>query len=139
SITHTTTVGLTVTTGPDFSLSASPASRSITAGSSGSYTVSVAVVGGFGGAVSLSLSGLPAGATASFSPLTVTGAGSSTLTVSSARTTPPGTYTLTITAVSGGTTRSTTVVFAVGPAPDFAVHATPTMHRASHGHPAAFA
>src|SRR5438045_867687 len=58
-------------TTPAFSLSASPASLSVTQGSSGSTTVSTSISGGFNSAVSLSASGLPAGVTASFSPASI--------------------------------------------------------------------
>ena len=44
---------------PDFSLSATPASRTVTQGNSANYTVTVGAVNGFSGPVSLSASGLP--------------------------------------------------------------------------------
>src|SRR5205814_8238249 len=68
SLTHTTTVSLVVTTPPDFRLSASPASLSVAPGGSTSYTVTITPTGGFSGPVSLSVSGLPSGASASFTP-----------------------------------------------------------------------
>src|SRR5690349_11358774 len=49
---------------PDFTLAATPASNSVTPGSSANYTVNVASTGGFNGAVTFSVSGLPSGATA---------------------------------------------------------------------------
>src|SRR5690242_19693615 len=52
---------------PDFSLSAAPGQQSATAGNAVSYTVTVAALNGFNGTVSLSVAGLPAGATAKFS------------------------------------------------------------------------
>ena len=67
-----------------------------------SYSVTISSANGFSGNVSLSVSGLPPNATASFSNPLVTGSGSSTLTVNPALTSPPGTYTLTITGTSGG-------------------------------------
>src|SRR5258708_34868642 len=48
--------------GPDFSLSASPASQTVVPPASTSYTVTVTPSGGFTGSVTLSSSGLPAGA-----------------------------------------------------------------------------
>jgi hypothetical protein len=57
---------------PDFSVAATPATLSVTAGSSGTATVSVTPQGGFTSAVSFACSGLPAGDTCSFSPATVT-------------------------------------------------------------------
>ena len=57
------------------------------------------------------MTGLPAGATASFTPDTLVGlAGlSSDLAVTVPRSTPKGTYVLTITGTSNGASRSTTV------------------------------
>jgi hypothetical protein len=75
---------------PDFSLTASPATFAVTAGQSGTTTVTVTPTHGFNSAVSFSCSGLPTGASCSFSPATVTpsGAAASTmLTVSTLTTT----------------------------------------------------
>jgi hypothetical protein len=68
---------------PDFSVAASPASFTVTAGQSGTTTVTLTPLNGFNSAVSFSCSGLPTGATCSFSPSTVTppGSTSTTLTV----------------------------------------------------------
>src|SRR5436309_3311199 len=70
----------------DFSLSASPASVSVTQGGSTSSTITVNPVNGFNGSVSLSASGLPAGVTASFNPASTTGNSTLTLTASGAAT-----------------------------------------------------
>jgi hypothetical protein len=53
----------TITAQPDFSLSASPASQTVAQGNSTSFTATVTAGTGFAGNVSLSVSGLPAGAT----------------------------------------------------------------------------
>jgi len=67
----------------DFSLSASPSLDTVTAGQSATYTVTLTPVNGFNQAVSLSCSsGLPAAASCSFSPQSVTLNGSSTATAS---------------------------------------------------------
>src|SRR5436190_5558626 len=89
------------TQNPDFALSATPASQIVTAGASTSYTISASSVGGFSSTINLSLSGLPSGSTASFSPQSVNGSGNSTLTVATSSSTPAGSYTLTITGQSG--------------------------------------
>jgi hypothetical protein len=72
----------------DFAVAATPAVQSVTAGGSVGYTVNVAsVTGDFSGAVTLSATGLPSGATVSFSPSTVTpgaGAATSTMTIQTA-------------------------------------------------------
>jgi hypothetical protein len=112
-VSHSTTVSLTVsaTATPDFAVSASPASVSVAAGSSGTSTVSTTVSGGFNSAVSLSASGLPAGVTAAFSPTSIAapGSGSSTLTFTASSTAAAGTSTITINASGGGISHSTTV------------------------------
>lgn len=101
----------------DFSLSASPASQTVVASTGTSYTVTVNPSGGFAGTVTMSVSGLPSGSTASFNPAAVTGSGSSTMVVNTSLTTPLGNYTLTITGVSGGTTHSANVSLMVVGAP----------------------
>jgi hypothetical protein len=111
--------------GSDYSLSATPSSQTVTQGQGTSYAVNVTPSGGFGGQVSLSASGLPSGATASFSP-NPTGA-SSTLTVNTAPSTPTGPSTVTITGTSGTLSHSTSVTLVVNPAPqDFALGVAPT-------------
>ena len=90
-----------IASSPDFTLASSPASQSVTQGAGTTYTQTVAALNGFNGAVALTVSGLPTGATGTFSPTSVTGSGTSTLTVTTAVTTPAGTYTLTITGTSG--------------------------------------
>ncbi len=107
--THTTTVSFTVTSSssPDFSLSVSPSSLSVASGSNGTATVSTTVSGGFSSAVSLSASGLPTGASATFNPTSIAapGSGSSTLTLSTG-TAAAGTYSLTVTGTGGGKTHT---------------------------------
>jgi len=100
-------------TTPDFTISASPGTQTVNVGNATTYTASIGALNGFTGVVTLSASGLPTGATASFSPATVTGTGSSTLTVTTTGSTPVGTSTLTITGTSGSLTHSTTATLAV--------------------------
>lgn len=105
------------TSTPDFSLSDSPASLSVTQGSSGSSTVSSAIVNGFNSSVALSASGLPAGVTASFSPSSIAapGSGNSTLTLTASSTATTGTSTVTITGTGGGQTHTTSLSLTVNP------------------------
>jgi polygalacturonase len=112
---------------PDFSISGTPSSQTVTMGSGTSYTTAVTALSGFTGTVSLSISGLPGGATGSFNPTSIAGSGNSTLSVSTSSTTPTGTYTLTITGASGSLTHTTTVTLVVNstPTPDFTLAATP--------------
>src|SRR2546425_2185878 len=99
--TRTTSVSLAVNLAPvpDFSLSATPASQSVVQGASTTYAVNITPSGGFTAAVTFSVSGLPGGATASFSPNPATA--SSTMTVDTDAATPTCSYELTINGVSG--------------------------------------
>jgi hypothetical protein len=110
---------------PDFTLSASPTSLTVTQGSSGNSTITVNPVNGFTGSVTLSASGLPAGVTATFgtNPTTST----SVLTLSASSTATTGTATVTITGTSGSLTHTTTVSLTVNaPAqPNFSLSASP--------------
>ena len=110
-------VQLSAAAQPDFSISASPATQTVVATMSTSYTVTVSAIAGFTGTATMSVSGLPTGSTASFNPPTVTGSGSSALAVNTAVSTPLGNYTLTITAVSGGITHTANVNLMVVGAP----------------------
>jgi hypothetical protein len=76
--------------------------------------------------VALAASGLPSGASASFSPASVTAGGASTLTVN-AGTAAPGTYLLTVTGASGSITHGIGVTLVVTPPvpPDFSISASP--------------
>jgi hypothetical protein len=107
----------------DFSVAATPSSRTVSRGTGTSYTVSVTPSNGFTGSVSFSVTGLPSGATASFAPSSVSDSGSSTLTVNTLSSTPTGTYTLTLSATSGTLTHSTQVKLAVA---DFSISVSPS-------------
>ncbi|HST77012.1 MAG TPA: protease pro-enzyme activation domain-containing protein [Verrucomicrobiae bacterium] len=121
-ISHSASITLVVTT-PDFTLSATPASQTIETGSSASYTATIAPLNAYTGTVSFSVSGLPAGASATFTPASVISSGSSTLVISTtAGTTPAGNYVLTITASDGTLTHSTSVNLSVT---DFTLDAAP--------------
>ena len=75
---------------PDFSVAATPASLTLTAGQSGTTAIAVTPLSGFNSTVSFSCSGLPSGASCNFSPSIVTPSGttaSTTLTVTTSATT----------------------------------------------------
>ncbi len=134
SLTHSDTVTLTVTVPPpDFTLSASPVSQTVTAGNATSYTTGVNPINGFSGTVTLSVSGLPAGATGVFSPASINSSGSSTLTVSTSQSTPAGTFTLTVTGVNGGLSHSASVTLVVNSGPDFSLSASPVSQSVTAG------
>ncbi len=78
-----------------FVLSASPTSRTATKGATASYSITVTPKNSYTGTVVFSVSGLPSGSSASFSPISITTSGTTKLSVnthSSAR----GTFRLTV-------------------------------------------
>jgi subtilisin family serine protease len=100
----------------DFSISVSPASGSVTAGGSTSATVSTATTSGSAQTVTLSASGLPSGASASFTPASVTSGGSSTMNITTGTATPAGTYTVTVTGTGSSAAHSTSYSLTVNSA-----------------------
>ncbi|HZX01784.1 hypothetical protein [Kribbella sp.] len=85
---------------PGITLGGTPASQSVTRGQPAIYTISVTSTGGYAGAVTFSATGVPAGASASFSPSSVTVTSGSTrtttLTVQTTSTTPTGSAAITV-------------------------------------------
>jgi hypothetical protein len=109
---------------PNFSLSASPASLTLTQGTSASSTITITPQNGFSGSVGFTVSGLPSGVTASFNPTATTSSSTLTLTASSAAVI--GTTSLTITGTSGSLTRQTNLTLAVNPGGSFTLSASPS-------------
>jgi len=85
----------------------------VTQGGSGSNVITVTLVSGPTQAVSLSASGLPSGATASFSPASGNPTFTSTCTITTSSSTPTGSYTITVSATGGGLTRTTSFTLTV--------------------------
>ena len=131
-------------TDPDFGISVTPSALSVTQGGSASTTVTVSSVAGFSSATNLSVSGLPAGVTASFSPNPVTppagGNATSTLTFSAGAAPATGTFTVAVTGTSGTLTHSTTVDLSVssGQTPDFTLSLMPTSQTIPRGSTASY-
>jgi hypothetical protein len=125
---------LTSTSGtPSFALSSSSAALSIKLSSTSAATLSVTDENGFTGSVGLAATGLPAGVTAAFSPVTT--AAKSVLTFTSAASASPGTYPVTITGISGSLNSTTTINLTVV-APNFSLStsvASLTVPRSSTG------
>lgn len=96
---------------PDFSLSLSDSNITIAQGASGDVTVTVTPTGGFADAVNLSVSGAPAGVTASFNPPST--ASSSVLTLTVAASATVGNSTLTITGTAGSLSDEATLTLNV--------------------------
>ena len=112
---------------PGFSLSALPASVSVAQGHAGTSTISSTVTGGFNGVIAFSATGQPSGVTVSFNPTSISGAGSSTMTMTVGSSTAVGTYSIKVTGTSGSTTATTTVSLTVtGTNPNFTISVSPT-------------
>ncbi|MFI7056471.1 M28 family peptidase [Streptosporangium canum] len=107
-------VGDTPTPTDDYSISASPSSASVQPGQSASTTLSTQVTSGNAQAITLSASGLPAGATASFSPANINSGQSSAVTIATTASTPTGTYTVNLNADGASADRSATFTLTVG-------------------------
>jgi len=93
---------------PGFHAAVSASSVSVAAGSSAgsSLRLNVTVSGGFSAAVAFSVTGLPSGVTAVFTPaaLSAPGSGSSVLKITASSSARPATYSVTVSAASGGST-----------------------------------
>ncbi len=116
---------------PDYTVTAAPASLTVTRGSNGTSTITLHSLNGFNSATTLSASGLPSGVTASFSTNPVTppanGSATSTLTLTASSTATTGTATVTVTGTSGSLTHSTNITLTITAAatPNFTIGASP--------------
>jgi hypothetical protein len=97
----------------DFSLSAPASSATVLQNGSTTFTINVSAVSGFSDPVTFSISGLPTGATASFSPGSVNGSGSTKVTITASSSTPTGSYNLIINGTGDGLTSSASVTLSV--------------------------
>lgn len=97
----------------DYTLSATPGTVSVCQPNSASFTINVGSIGGYNSPVTLSVSGVPAGATSSFGTNPVTPVGTSVLTINNTGSAAPGSYTLTITGTSAAGTKTTTVTLVI--------------------------
>jgi hypothetical protein len=128
SLTHTTSVALTVAAAPaDFSIAASPGTVNLTGGGAGGSTsVSVNAINGFSAGVSVAITGLPAGVTANPSSPTVTPGTPQSVTFTAAASAAAGSSTITFTGTSGTLTHTATVTLVVtAAAKDFSIAASP--------------
>jgi hypothetical protein len=99
---------------PDFTLTLSPATLTVLRGRAGAFTVNVNGQNGFSSAVTLSRSVSPAlKGTLTVTSTSLSAPGTTPLSVSVGRRATPGTYTVTVTGVGGGLTRSATATLIV--------------------------
>ena len=101
-VTRTVNVTLVVdAVSGDFTIAATPASRTIVRGGVATYNVTITAGTGFSGTVNLTASGVPARTTAAFSPASIVNSGTSVLTLDTANNVQKRTFTVTITGTSG--------------------------------------
>jgi hypothetical protein len=116
SLSHTTMFTLTVNAPPppgfDFSL-ANGGNKSVVQGQSVSNTITATLASGTSQSVTFSASGMPSGATASFSAASCNPTCTSTLTLTTSTSTPTGTSTITVTGVAGSLSHTTTFTLTV--------------------------
>jgi uncharacterized membrane protein len=138
SATQQATITLVVNAvGNDFSIAATPASASAPQGGpAAQYTVSTTLTSGSAQQIALSVSGLPAGASASFTPPSIASGASAVLAVTPG-TAAVGSYTLTLTGTGTAATHSTTVIFGVTAPNDFSMAAAPSSQAVTQGGAAA--
>jgi len=106
----------------DFSVSVNPGSAAVNPGGSTTASAQTAVTAGSAQNVALSVSGAPAGVTATVSPTAVSAGGTATLTVTTTSSAAPGSYPLTVTGAAGSTSHSSTFTLTVnGTAPPGAI------------------
>jgi Pro-kumamolisin, activation domain len=124
SLTSTARLALTITAPAYFTLSATPATVSLTSGGgSAASTIAISPQNGFQGTVTFAASGLPSGVTASFSPTNSATASTLTLTTSSLAAT--GTSVITITGTSGSLHGTATITLTVSATAGFTIGASP--------------
>src|SRR5579862_328050 len=102
---------------PDFDITATPSLQVVSpGGGSTSYNVEMVPMG-FSGTVIFGVGGLPSGASAVFNPASLTGQGTSVMTVSTSASTPNGIYSLTISATGGSLVHQPSVTLQIGSPP----------------------
>ena len=105
----------------NFNVSPSPASGTIMPGETIATTVTATLISGTAREVSFSVSDLPVGTTASFSPTSCNPTCHSTLNIVTSATTPTSTHSITVIGTGGGVARRVTYTLGVGAAPTFAL------------------
>jgi len=96
----------------DFAASATPSEQTVAAGSNAVFTVTITGTNNFDDNVTLAAD-LPAGITATFNPTTLSGAGSTMLTLYVANDVEPDIYVIPVTASNGTYVRNTTITLTV--------------------------
>lgn len=110
---------------PDFTLTIQPASVSVAAGSSTSSTVGVTGTNGFASQVSITISGVPAGVTASPATFSLSSGGQQAVKFTAAATAAAASVNLTVNATSGTLSHAGQIALVVSAPPDFTLTMQP--------------
>jgi outer membrane protein assembly factor BamB len=114
---------------PDFTLTTSPTSLTLTAGAAGSQvSITFPAVNTVPAAVAVAITGLPAGVTANPSTLNLTPGIAQTTTLTAAITAPAATSTVTFTGTAGSLAHSVSLALTVQPAPTTSAPDVTTYH-----------
>jgi hypothetical protein len=140
-LTHSGNLALTVHSLQDFAITLSPATITAnTGGSNATFAVTTTSHNGFNGSITITLSGLPAGATTSpASPFRVAAGSTQTVVLSVPATVSPGDFTLTVTGTSAALFHSASLGLTVYPSTDFSIAALPSTVTVNAGSSSAFA
>jgi kumamolisin len=112
---------------PSFSLTASATKVLLVQGTSGTATITSTVLNGFKSVISLSATGQPSGVTVTFKPTSITGAGTSTMTIAVSPSAVVGTYDLKVRGTSGSITEIVTIsLLVIKGQPNYTISASPT-------------
>ncbi len=126
SLQHSVQVSLTVVPVPDFRLLSDTFTQTVKPGGTTVYNLRVDTITGFTHPVTLSITGLPAHTTASFSAGTVNVPGNSVLTIATTGQTPSGSFTLTVLGTSSTVSHTLDLIFEViPPNSDFSLSVSP--------------
>ncbi len=130
SLTHTSTVTATIAApAPDFSLTLSPTSLTLAAGSTSSpVSVTANALNSFSGTVAVTITGLPTGVSANPATLTLTPGTAQSTTLTATITAPSATPSVTFTGTSGSLTHSAPLSLTVQAAPTTSAPDVPTYH-----------
>jgi len=121
SLSHSTSVTFTV---QDFSIAANPTNIGFASGGNGNTTITIIGIQGFNKVVNLSTTTSSPTITATLNPSSVTGSGSSILTVSGSTS---GSFSVTVAGTSNRLSHNVTVTVSVGAAQDFQISINPTL------------
>src|SRR5467141_3073944 len=133
SLSHSTTVTVSVSSAADFSIGANPTSFTLQRGSSSSSTITVTSLNGFSGTVTLTDSVSPATSsppvvslTSSSLTLSSGGSATSTLSITTSASTTPGAYTILVMGASGSLSHSVSLTLTVSQSSDFSLASSAT-------------